>query len=219
MDHDWGGWPEDEDHTGDTSADTGDLPGAEESLGYDDPGGYPEAHDLGDPGDSGDDPGHEDEHADAGYLEDEPMSVLGDGHDLADLGTDDVTGDDGGDPPDGDGPDAWQVPDDGGEPVSTETVVGANPDVDPDADWSPADFPEQLELTPPAPVDGYPWSDPSAVAEPGTGDDPTTVPQDAPPSADLLDYAATEGAGDPWAALLGSDDPAASSLGRWWSPT
>jgi hypothetical protein len=219
MDHDWGDWPEDDDPTGD-AADTSDLgTGSEEQLGYDDHGTYPDASsdpgdDPGDHGDGGAGAGH----TDSGYYEDEPMSLLGDGDDMP-SGDGDDPGDDGSDPPDDDDPNAWQVPDDdGGDPVSTESVVGANPDVDPDADWAPADFPEQLELTPPAPVDGYPWSDPAAVAEPGTGDDPTTLPQDAPPTADLLDYAATDGGGDPWAALLGSDDPAASSLGRWWSP-
>ena len=71
-----------------------------------------------------------------------------------------------------------------------ETVVGADPDVDPDADWTPADFPDQLDFAAPEPVDGYPWSDPSAVAAPGTGgEDPAHGPDGSPPAQDLLDYA------------------------------
>ena len=39
-------------------------------------------------------------------------------------------------------------------------------------------------------------------------------------AADLAAYDGTEppDGPDPWAALLGSEDPATSALARWWSP-
>jgi hypothetical protein len=221
MDHqDWGDWGDGEDYSGD--AETADLGDPDEPLtaglgGYEEPGGEPGL----DPGDHGADPESDDSGAGApggGFLEDDPMGAFGTDpgpdHDPGDLGHGD----------DGDaeyavdtGPD-HEEPDASTEPYP-ETVVGADPDVDPDADWAPADFPEQLDFAAPEPVDGYPWSDPSAVAAPGTGgDDPAHGPDSAPPAQDLLDYAGADGGADPWAALVGSDDPAASSLGRWWAP-
>jgi hypothetical protein len=157
-----------------------------------------------DPGsDLGSDPGHDADTGEPGHAyltgaDGEPDDGGGHGTDV---------------PPDtADGPDASTEP-------HPETVVGADPDVDPDADWAPADFPEQLDFAAPEPVDGYPWSDPSAVAAPGTGgEDPAHGPDGSPPAQDLLDYAGADGDGDPWAALVGSDDPATSSLGRWWAP-
>jgi len=241
MDQHWGDWPDD-DYSGD--ADTADLNGPDEPLGghaYD-PGG--DHTDAGTPAADGSD---ERPPADGGgYLDDDPMAGFGhDGdHDAGASPDNDPGGDsdpdsdiapidagldghpDDGDPG-GDGPgagdhDAADHTDDPHADAgpSTETVVGADPDVDPAADWSPADFPEDLQVTPPEPVDGYPWSDASAVAGPGTGDgDPAATPTDGPPAEDLLDYAGSDGnGGDPWTALLGSDDPATSSLGRWWAP-
>lgn len=239
MDQDWSDWGgEDGDYHGD-AAETANLGDPDEPLasgagGYDPDAGYPGDGDYpaehGDPGagpGAGGQPG-------GGFLEDDPMGAF-------DTDTDDY-GDpgDGGDASDGpgadgpasegpasDGPGA-DASDDGPEPLAyedsdttadPESVVGADPDVDPDADWSPAEFPAPLDFAAPEPVDGYPWSDPSAVAAPGTGgDDPSAGPDGAPPASDLLDYAGTEGGADPWSALVGSDDPATSSLGRWWSP-
>jgi hypothetical protein len=248
VDHqDWGDWGDgdgDGDYPGD--AETADLGDPDEPLasglgGYEDHGAYP----AGEPGlDAGSEPGSDAGPAGpgGGFLEDDPMGSFG-----ADTGPDTdadhdagadgepghayLTGaDDGpdygpdqGSDHDGDGygtdvPDAADDPDASTEP-HPETVVGADPDVDPDADWTPADFPEQLDFAAPEPVDGYPWSDPSAVAAPGTGgEDLAHGPDGSPPAQDLLDYAGSDGDGDPWAALVGSDDPAASSLGRWWSP-
>lgn len=217
MDQDFGGWP---DHHDDYSGDDHDYPGGDAEtadLGgggdeplaeYDDGTGGHDHAALGlpegpdEPG-AGDEPGGE-EPGGGQYLEDDPMAfdAHGESGDNADYGDQADQGDQG----------------DYGEPHA-EAVVGADPDVTPDADWSPAEFPEQLDLTPPEPVDGYPWSDPNAVAEPGTGGpDPAAGPDAGPPPGDLLDYAGVEAGGDPWAALVGSDDPAASSLGRWWAP-
>jgi hypothetical protein len=82
------------------------------------------------------------------------------------------------------------------------------------------DFPPQLDLPErPEPVDGYPWSDADTLGDPGTG---AEGPGYAGPDAgQLLSYAGMDApaAGeDLWAALLGSDDPAASALARWWGP-
>jgi hypothetical protein len=214
MDHqDWGDWGDGEDYSGD--AETADLGDPDEPLaaglgGYEESGGEPGL----DPGDHGVDSGSDDSGTGppgGGFLEDDPMGAFGADPGPDDLGHGDAeyavdTG------PDHEEPDASTEP-------HPETVVGADPDVDPDADWSPADFPEQLDFAAPEPVDGYPWSDPSAVAAPGTGgEDPAHGPDSAPPAEDLLDYAGADGGSDPWAALVGSDDPAASSLGRWWAP-
>ncbi|GIJ56619.1 hypothetical protein [Virgisporangium aurantiacum] len=240
MDQDWGDWGgEDGDYHGDSHADAGetanlgdpDEPLASGLGGYgDNDGGFPgEGGEYG--GDDAGDPGHLGGQPGGGFLEDDPMGSFdtdgsdGDGHDPVDLG-------DPGDEPDDTGPHAGpdafdngpDVTDDSGadsgaDSADPASVVGADPDVDPDADWSPEEFPAQLDFAAPEPVDGYPWSDPSAVAAPGTGgDDPAAAPDGAPPAQDLLDYAGAEGGADPWSALVGSDDPAASSLGRWWSP-
>jgi hypothetical protein len=232
VDHDWDGWPEDGygEHTGDTA----DLGGSDDSLSnggldaYGDPGGSDDAfggHDAG--GFGGHDAdgfgGHDADGAQPpaggeGYLEDDPMGAFhadagdpGDGPDAADQGHGDVHSDDGqlDDSRLEDAPPAGEL----------ETVVGADPDVDPTADWSPPQFPEHLDVVGPEPVDGYPWSDANVVAAPGTGGgDPAYGPDAAPQAAELLDYASADGGADPWSALVGSDDPATSSLGRWWAP-
>lgn len=228
MDHqDWGDWDEGDEYPGD--AETADLGDPDEPVapglgGYEEAGGEPGpdpgvdhgAHSGSEPGPGG------------GFLEDDPMGAF-DAGDQGDPGYVDG-GDAATSAEPGDGYPADTGPDHGADHPDTaepdasvephpETVVGADPDVDPDADWTPADFPGQLDFAAPEPVDGYPWSDPSAVAAPGTGgDDPAHGPDAAPPAEDLLDYAGAEGGSDPWAALVGSDDPAASSLGRWWAP-
>ena len=69
----------------------------------------------------------------------------------------------------------------------------------------------------PEPVDGFPWIDTGSL---GTVD-AAAAPSDTSTPVDpheLAEYAGTEippGA-DPWAALADSDDPAASTLARWW---
>lgn len=100
------------------------------------------------------------------------------------------------------------------------TPVGADPDLDPHADgWTDQAFPEPLDLDAPEPVDGFPWTDPATL-----GTDPLPDPeasyQGAPEPTELASYAGEDlpqGA-DPWTALSASEDPATSSLARWWAP-
>ncbi|HEY3503479.1 MAG TPA: hypothetical protein VGN37_11935 [Actinocatenispora sp.] len=108
-----------------------------------------------------------------------------------------------------------------------EPVPGAEPDLDlvgDDPHWVAEDpFPPQLDVgEPPEPVDGFPWSDPAVLGEQhDTADAGTPGPVDAaPPPSDLLDYDAQDlpAGADPWQALAGSEDPATSSLARWWGP-
>jgi hypothetical protein len=106
-----------------------------------------------------------------------------------------------------------------------DTLIGADPDVDPTADddgWNTDTFPPQLGLgETPEPVDGFPWSDPASLGgnggDPTGGADPDTTNPDA---ADLAGYDNTDvpDGTDPWQVLVGSDDPATSSLARWWAP-
>jgi hypothetical protein len=106
--------------------------------------------------------------------------------------------------------------------------VGADPDVDPraDGDWHGPEFPPTLDLhDAPEPIDGYPWSDPQVLGTglPDGAIDDSGYHESAwqhPSIGDLYDYAGDEQAPgiDGWHALLGSDDPAASSLARWWTP-
>jgi hypothetical protein len=106
-------------------------------------------------------------------------------------------------------------------------VPGTDPDVSPLADdesWNADPFPQALTFDqPPEPVDGLPWIDPSLLGE-GDGvplPDPAAGLEGPPPVADLYAYDAAEHLPDdpdPWASLAGSDDPATSSLARFWSP-
>ncbi|GAA3521721.1 hypothetical protein [Actinocatenispora rupis] len=107
-----------------------------------------------------------------------------------------------------------------------EPVPGAEPDLDlvgDDPHWAAEDpFPPQLDVgEPPEPVDGFPWSDPAVLGEQhDTAADTPGPVTSAPPPSDLLDYDAQElpDGADPWHALAGSEDPATSSLARWWGP-
>jgi hypothetical protein len=109
---------------------------------------------------------------------------------------------------------------------AAEPVVGADPDLDPvgdDPQWIDTDpFPPQLDIgEPPEPVDGFPWSDPAVLGEAhDTGDYTFTPEAGSPPPSDLLDYDAHDlpAGADPWQALAASEDPATSSLARWWAP-
>jgi len=107
-------------------------------------------------------------------------------------------------------------------PPVPDPPFGADPDAAGLADvdgWTGPEFPPMLELAGlPEPVDGHPWGDPSMV-----GGEPLAEPAGygTPDPADLSGYAAVDLAevdGDPWAALLASDDPATSALARWWAP-
>lgn len=106
-----------------------------------------------------------------------------------------------------------------GDPTS---VVGADPDVDPTVDdggWDDSGFPPELGLTdPPTPVDGFPWTDVAALGD-GSPDDPIGGDA-APPATDLASYDGTEipDGADAWTALIGSEDPATSTLARFWEP-
>lgn len=123
--------------------------------------------------------------------------------------------------------DADLTDDDGDDTVQAETieitddeVVGTDPDADPAADDPAfdAEFPPDIDLDArPEPVDGEPWSDANLLGSTAdTGTDWATYDY-APPMDDLfaMDGAST---GD-WGSLTGSDDPAVSSLARWWQPT
>ncbi|MEH1126702.1 hypothetical protein [Micromonospora sp. CPCC 206061] len=107
--------------------------------------------------------------------------------------------------------------DGGGDPP-----VGADPDLDPAADHdSQPVFPPALDLDPPPePVDGYPWADPTTLGEAPLAD-PVAANNAAPDPNDLASYAAEDipAGADPWTALTASEDPATSSLARWWSQT
>jgi hypothetical protein len=105
------------------------------------------------------------------------------------------------------------------------TPIGADPDLDPYGDsgaWPEPTFPDPLDLGPaPEPVDGFPWTDPATL-----GDAAEPLPDagaayaGAPEPAELAGYAAEEvppGA-DPWTTLIASDDPATSTLARFWAP-
>jgi hypothetical protein len=204
MDHDWGDAHRLVDDGHGDEAETGDLQQPTEPLdaaqigAYDEPPPGPEA---GDDADTGLAPV-----GGADYPDDDPMGDF-DARPGPDLGAER-------------GPDVAADADAGAADADgrLEAVVGADPDVDPSADWEPAGFPEELGLQPPEPVDGYPWSD-SATLGDGVLDEPTAGVGAAPPVDELLDYAGLSAHdGDPWAALVDSDDPAASALGRWWAP-
>jgi hypothetical protein len=118
----------------------------------------------------------------------------------------------------------WDEPFGEGTDTAHESLVGTDPDVSAsagDAGWDAPDFPAPLEISVPEPVDGFPWSDSALLGDTGTDaslHDPAGY-ESAPPVSELLGYAGLDaGTGDPWAALLGSDDPAANALARWWTP-
>ena len=74
-------------------------------------------------------------------------------------------------------------------------------------------------------LDGFPWIDTgslglyhSGLVDPSAAADPAAA--EPVPAEDLAAYAAEDlppGA-DPWAALADSEDPATSTLARWWTP-
>lgn len=113
--------------------------------------------------------------------------------------------------------------DDGAEP--TDPAPGIDPDADPLADdesWQRDPFPQALDLDAPEPVDGMPWSDPSVLGEEG-GELPsaTAGAEGSPPASDLYAYDGSEppaDGSDPWGSLSRSEDPATSSLARFWGP-
>jgi hypothetical protein len=111
-----------------------------------------------------------------------------------------------------------------GDDGHVESQFGADPDTDHHADdggWDDHAFPPDLGLHAPEPVDGFPWTDPSALGADGAADDFThSFDGSSAPAADLAAYDGVEvpPGTDAWSALLGSDDPATSTLARWWAP-
>ncbi|MGN9908394.1 hypothetical protein ACTMTJ_12690 [Phytohabitans sp. LJ34] len=121
-------------------------------------------------------------------------------------GLDGDPGDDGGDEPADSGPEL--------------TPVGADPDLDAHADtWTDQSFPEPLDLDAPEPVDGFPWTDPTTLGAAPLPDADAAY-QGGPAATELAAYAGEDlpAGADPWTALSASEDPATSSLARWWSP-
>ncbi|MEV6932521.1 hypothetical protein AB0M46_49630 [Dactylosporangium sp. NPDC051485] len=108
-----------------------------------------------------------------------------------------------------------------------EAGFGTDPDVHAAGDdpaWHEPQFPQQLDLQdPPEPVDGFPWSDADVLGGPdhslSAAFDPAVVDHAAEPSG-LADYAGLDvpPGTDPWSLLLGSEDPATSSLATFWAP-
>lgn len=100
--------------------------------------------------------------------------------------------------------------------------VGADPDAAPDFDADQVSlFPPVVDVGPlPEPVDGFPWIDTGSLGlvdaglvDPAQGFDPVHA-------GELAAYAAEDlpPGVDPWAALADSDDPATSTLAKWWTP-
>ncbi|GAA3765068.1 hypothetical protein GCM10022225_58870 [Plantactinospora mayteni] len=108
---------------------------------------------------------------------------------------------------------------------AADPPLGADPDLDPYADTGP-DWWESTELpdlgVPPEPVDGFPWTDPALLGQPVDAVPPAlSGPDTTPVGPDELAEYAGEGLpadGDPWSALAASDDPATSTLARFWLP-
>lgn len=181
--------------------DTGDDPGH-------DPGHEP-GHDPGH--DPGADPGHESGH-ESGH---DPGRESG--HDQGN----DPGHDPGHDPAHDTGPEF-------GPHEAHEAQFGTDPDVHADADdpaWHDVTFPDQLHLQdPPEPADGFPWTDADVLGGPDhdqtAGYDPAVTEHGGAEPAGLADYAGVEvpPGTDPWSLLLGSDDPATSSLATFWAP-
>lgn len=197
--------------------------GADDGYGADqtDTGGLGD-HELGDHG-------YGDEHLDTdGHdpdLEPDAGSHDGLGLEYGELSDGDASG---AEPADEHGADAFSDVDEDDQQapaLDPDPVPGTDPDLDlvgDDPDWAAEDvFPPQLEIgEPPEPVDGFPWSDPAVLGEQHDlfVQDPGAQPGGS--AGDLFDYdgqSAPDG-GDPWQQLAGSDDPATSSLARFWAP-
>ncbi|GAA4726526.1 hypothetical protein [Phytohabitans rumicis] len=192
TDHEWDEWPEDADLEPDgfdAEAETADLGGFDEPLDVPDLPDLPNVPDVPD-------------------LPDRP--------DLAD----DLEEPDEPDLSDVDEPTLGEPDLDEQEAALEDTPVGADPDLDAHADtYTEQVFPPTLDLDAPEPVDGFPWTDPATLGQ-APLPDPDAAYQDGPPATDLAAYAGEEpppGA-DPWTALAASEDPATSSLARWWAP-
>jgi hypothetical protein len=182
--------------------------------------------DDGEPADGATDDGPADRGADAGYAE--PLGHATDrvpGLDGLDLDHTDDPADGSGAADAGDGPHADTALDhvaDAGPAEHARDSFGADPDADPYSSWPEPEFPAALDLgTPPEPIDGFPWTDPSTL-----GDDagPLDVraadadPTGSPDPSDLAAYAGLDPAAADWSSLAASDDPATAALARFWAP-
>jgi hypothetical protein len=172
---------------------------------------------------------HEFAHDDGGHVDEHPAGTEHDtGHDTPATGHPDGSPDEGHDPSHDPSHDPY-ADGHGTEEHSPEALVGTDPDLDhhaDHADWHDDNpFPPGLDIHAPEPVDGFPWTDPSALGE-GAGPDDyshlvNTGDEGGPAhAADLAQYDGVEipPGTDAWTHLLGSDDPATSALARWWSP-
>lgn len=104
--------------------------------------------------------------------------------------------------------------------VIDEEVPGTDPDATAlaDDDAFNAEFPPDIDLeTMPEPIDGAPWSDADLLGDvPDTTDAGWNTVNDTSALEDL--FTMDGGTGGDWESLLASDDPAVSSLARWWQP-
>ncbi|MBO0868450.1 MAG: hypothetical protein J2P15_07780 [Micromonosporaceae bacterium] len=223
--HEWQDWPEEHGDLGD--GDTADLSGHDGSGSGELDGGLGHG---GVPGEFEDYPtGHEAFDAGQPYLHPDPGP---------DLLHDSVGGDPGAGEPGHSDPSGWEPPGADGFPdtggpddlpphdlTEPDHLAFGDPDLtaDPDPGWHASDFPPPLDLghPPPEPLDGYPWTDPDTLGsghDDAAGPDHDSYADQAAPPEDLFAYSGMEqpAGRDPWSALLLSDDPATSSLARWW---
>lgn len=117
----------------------------------------------------------------------------------------------------------------------SDPIPGTEPDLDglsrldevglDDSGAVPNAVPSEESPSARPPVDGPPWTDASLLGpDPGTepvaGDSRNKDEDGHTALHSLLAYAGEEASTDenPWATLLTSDDPATSTLARWWLP-
>lgn len=170
-----------------------------DDTGYDDPAGYGDDA-LGHDTDLDDEPDDTDQPDDPG-LDDTVDDVD------VDLVVDDTVDDS--------EPDEVAVFD-----VVDDDAVGTDPDAPAggDDDAFTPQFPPDLAVDElPDPVDGPPWTDADLLGDGPDHADTSWNSIDS--SATMTDLFTMDGtSGDDWQSLINSDDPAVSSLARWWQP-
>ncbi|AGZ42544.1 hypothetical protein [Actinoplanes friuliensis] len=190
--------------------------------------GWPDFHDPGGHDDAGDHHDLESQH-EAPIADDSPFHDDLFGHDddpgvhdtagEADAGVHEDAGwDDLHEPGSGHDDEAVQHSFDGAADDHGLGPVGADPDATPEAEVVSL-FPPVVDVGPlPEPVDGFPWIDTGSLGlyHSGLVDPAAAAPV---PAEDLAAYAGEDlpPGEDPWAALADSDDPATSTLAKWWS--
>ncbi|WP_326553601.1 hypothetical protein [Micromonospora sp. NBC_01813] len=226
MSDEFTNWTGDDDYPGD-DAETADLGG----LPADDPlpvAGFGPADEVAGFG-AADEPAGDDSGLDEGeHLGGGTGAALDYGDDLS--WPDGPDGADGADDPADSGTDDVAEDGFGAAPPADQGFGAADPlpGVDPDTpagadEWPAAVFPPQLDTAGvPTPVDGWPWADADLLGGDASAESPPPGDPPQPGSVDpgeLAGYAAVDAtAADLWATLLGSDDPATSTLARFWSP-